>query len=126
MSCTTKQKDAVLHHKPNPLESQVTLYHTTWTGSKKSKVTSLRVLKGFWVSHINSDPTVPPKRVPYRPVPIQQQEEFKCQLAKMQHVSIIVPVHKVTPWVSSYVIVESADKKIQEKDVHLPTSNSSQ
>ena len=61
--------------------------------------------------HITLDPTVPPVWVPCRPVPIHQQEEFKCQLNDMEQAGVIIPVHQATAWISSYVIVESEDKK---------------
>ena len=65
--------------------------------------------------HINIDPTVPLKRVPCKPVPIHQQEEFKHLHANMQHTGITVPSHKAITWISSYVNVESEDKKCSKK-----------
>ena len=60
--------------------------------------------------HINIDPSVPPKRLPARPVPIHQQAEFKGQLQEMLGAGVIVPVTEPTPWINSFVIVETMDK----------------
>ena len=60
--------------------------------------------------HINIDPNIPPKRLPARPVPIHQQAEFKGQLQEMLGAGVIVPVTEPTPWINSFVIVETMDK----------------
>ena len=60
--------------------------------------------------HINIDPNVPPKWLPARPVPIHQQAEFKGQLQEMLGAGVIVPVTEPTPWINSFVIVETMDK----------------
>ena len=57
--------------------------------------------------HINIDPSVPPKCLPCRPVPMHQQDEFKKQLDEMLQAGIIAEVHEATPWINSFVIVES-------------------
>ena len=57
--------------------------------------------------HINIDPSVPPKHLPCRPVPVHQQDEFKKQLDEMLQAGIIAEVHGATPWINSFVIVES-------------------
>ena len=57
--------------------------------------------------HINIDPNVPPKRLPCRPVPVHQQDEFKKQLNEMLAAGIIKEVHEATPWINSFVIVET-------------------
>ena len=49
--------------------------------------------------------------VPCRPVPIHQQEEFKCQLNDVEQAGVIVPVHQATDLIWSYIIVESEDNK---------------
>ena len=61
--------------------------------------------------HINLDPEILPKWVPCRPVPVHQQEEFKRQLTEMQQAGVLVPVTQSTPWISSYMNVESEDTK---------------
>ena len=73
--------------------------------------------------HINVDPSIPPKRLPARPVPIHQQATFKQQLDDMIQAGVIVPVTEATPWINSYVIVESEDKKGKQKATYLPRSN---
>ena len=57
--------------------------------------------------HINTDPSIPPKHLPCRPVPIHQQDEFKKQLNEMLDAGIIAEVHEATPWLNSFVIVET-------------------
>ena len=46
--------------------------------------------------HITLDPAVPPVQVPFRPVPIHQQEEFKHQFSKIEQAGVIVPVNQAT------------------------------
>ena len=57
--------------------------------------------------HINTDPSIPPKQLPCRPVPIHQQDEFKKQLNEMLDAGFIMEVHEATPWINSFVIVET-------------------
>ena len=57
--------------------------------------------------HINTDPSIPPKWLPCRPVPIHQQDEFKKQLNEMLDAGVITEVHEATPWINSFVIVET-------------------
>ena len=57
--------------------------------------------------HINMDPSVPPKHLPCRPVPVHQQDEFKKQLNEMLDAGIIVEVDEATLWINSFVIVET-------------------
>ena len=65
--------------------------------------------------HINFNPEIPIKQVPCRPVPVHQQEEFKRQLTEMQQAGVLVPITQSTPWMSSYVNVESEDTKDGKK-----------
>ena len=65
--------------------------------------------------HINVDPSLPPKCLPARPVPVHQQAAFWQQLDDTIQADIIVPVIEVTPWINSYVIVESEGKKGKQK-----------
>ena len=53
------------------------------------------------------DPTVPPKHLPCKLVPVQQQDKFKKQLNEMLDAGIIAEVQEVTPWINSFVIVET-------------------
>ena len=65
--------------------------------------------------HINVDPSIPHKCLPARPVPVHKQAAFKQQLDDMIQAGVIVPVTEATPWINSYVIVESEDKKGKQK-----------
>ena len=65
--------------------------------------------------HINVDPSVSPKHLPARPVPVHQQSAFKQQLDDMIQASVILPVTEATPWINSYVIVKSEGKKGKQK-----------
>ena len=69
------------------------------------------------------DPSKPPKHLPARPVPVYQQAAFKQQQDDMIQAGVIVPVKEATPWINSYVIVESEDKKRQAKAMYLHRSN---
>ena len=61
------------------------------------------------------DPSVPPKCLPPRPVPVHQQAAFKQQLDDMIQAGVIVPVTEATPWINRYVIVEFEGKKGKQK-----------
>ena len=60
--------------------------------------------------HIQIDPSVPPKQTPCWPVPIHLKETFQHELNKMLQAGVLVPVHKATPWINSFVLVEAKDK----------------
>ena len=60
--------------------------------------------------HIQLDTNVPPKQTPVRPVPVYLKEAFKEELDRMLQVGHLKPVHKATPWINSYVIVEGKVK----------------
>ena len=59
---------------------------------------------------IHVDPSVQPKQTPCRPVPIHLKETFKQELDKMLQAGVLEPVIKATPWINSFVLVESKDK----------------
>ena len=62
--------------------------------------------------HINTDQSIPPKWLPCQPVPVHQQDEFKEQLNEMLDAGVITEVHEDTPWINSFVIVETVkDRK---------------
>ena len=65
--------------------------------------------------HINMDPSVPPKHLPARPVPVHQQAALKQQLDDMIQAGVIVPVTEATPWINSYVIIKSEGKKGKQR-----------
>ena len=56
------------------------------------------------------DPSVQPKQTPCRPVPIHLKETFKQKIDKMLQAGVLKPVTESTPWVNSFVLVESKDK----------------
>ena len=74
--------------------------------------------------HINTNPSIPPKRLPCRPVPIHQQDEFKKQLNEMLDAGIIAEVHEATPWINSFVIVETV-KDEKRKATNMSGSKAS-
>ena len=59
---------------------------------------------------IHLDPSVQPKQTPCRPVPIHLKETFKQEIDKMLQASVLKPVTEATPWINSFVPVESKDK----------------
>ena len=60
--------------------------------------------------HIQIDSSVPPKQTPCQPVPIHLKEMCQHELNKMLQVGVLVPVHKTTPWINSFVLVGAKDK----------------
>ena len=56
------------------------------------------------------DPSIQPKQTPCRPVAIHLKESFKKEIDKMLHVDVLKPVTEATPWINSFVLVESKDK----------------
>ena len=61
---------------------------------------------------IRLDPSVPPRQMPYRPVPVHLEEPFHGKIKEMEETGIIRKVRQeeFTPWISSYVLVETTDK----------------
>ena len=60
--------------------------------------------------HIQIDPSIPPERTPCRPIPIHLKAQFQQEINKMLEAGVLVPVHEATPWINSFVLVESKDK----------------
>ena len=60
--------------------------------------------------HIQFDPSIPPKQTPWQPIPIHLKEKFQQEINKMLHAGVLAPVHEATPWINSFVLVESKDK----------------
>ena len=65
--------------------------------------------------HIHVDPGVTPKQTPWRPIPIHLNDAFQKEISKMLQARILVPVTKATPWINSFVLVESRDNQGQVK-----------
>ena len=59
---------------------------------------------------IHLDPSIQTKQTPCRPVPIHLKETFKQEIDKMLQASVLKPVTEATPWINSFVLVESKDK----------------
>ena len=60
--------------------------------------------------HNQIDPSIPPKQMPCRPIPIHLKEIFQQEINKMLQAGVLAPVHDATPWINSFVFVESKDK----------------
>ena len=65
--------------------------------------------------HIHVDPGVTPKQTPCRPMPIHLKDAFQKKISKMLQARILVPVTEATPWINSFVLVESKDHQGQVK-----------
>ena len=61
------------------------------------------------------DPSIQPKQTPCRPVPIYLKETFKKQIDKMLQAGVLKPVTEATPWINSFMLVESKDKSRNHK-----------
>ena len=53
------------------------------------------------------DPSVQPKQTPCRPVPIHLKKTFKQEIDRMLQARVLKPVMEETPWINSFVLVES-------------------
>ena len=51
-----------------------------------------------------------PSRHPVWPIPICLKDQFKQEINKMLQTGVLVPVHKATPWINSFMSVESRNK----------------
>ena len=60
--------------------------------------------------HIQLDPSIPPKQTPCQPIPIHLKDKFQQEINKMLQVGVLVPVHEATPWINSFMLVETRDK----------------
>ena len=65
--------------------------------------------------HIHVDPAVTPKWTPCRPIPIHLKDAFQKEISKMLQARILVTVTKATPWINSFILVESRDNQGQVK-----------
>ena len=60
--------------------------------------------------HLQIDPSVTPEQTPCRPIPVHLKEGFKQEVDKMLQAGVLNPVHSATPWINSFVLVESKEK----------------
>ena len=64
---------------------------------------------------VQLDPNVPPKQTPCRSVPIHLKEAFKTEIDKMLKAGVLKPLQQVTPWTSSFVLIEGNNKQGKPK-----------
>ena len=60
--------------------------------------------------HIKINPSVTPKQKPCCPISVHLKEVFKQEINKMLQAGVLAPVNETTPWINSFVLVESKDK----------------
>ena len=65
--------------------------------------------------HIHIDPNVKPKQTPCRPIPIHLKEAFQQEISKMLQARVLIPVTEATPWINSFVQIESMNSQGQLK-----------
>ena len=73
--------------------------------------------------HIQLDPSIPPKQTPCQPIPIHLKDQFQQEINKMLQAGVLVPVHEATPWINSFMLVETRDKLGKSQAAHLLGSN---
>ena len=76
--------------------------------------------------HIQVDPSVPPKQTPCRPIPIHLKAQFQQEIIKMLEAGVLVPVHKATPWINSFVLGREQGQAGEPQVVHMLGSNQSE
>ena len=75
-----------------------------------------RIAKFPWQPyHIQADPSVTPKQTPCRTIPIHLKEAFQKEINKMLQAGVLVLITEATPWINSFILVESNDKQGQLK-----------
>ena len=60
--------------------------------------------------HIHINLSITPKQTPCRPIPVHLKQTFQQEIEKMLTARVIKPVHEATPWINSFVLVQSTDK----------------
>ena len=56
--------------------------------------------------------------MPCCPVPMHLKETFQHELNKTLQAGVLVPVHKATPWINSFILVEAKDK-VRNLKLHI-------
>ena len=64
--------------------------------------------------HIHTNPSITPKQTPCRPIPVHLKQTFRQEIEKILTTGVINPVHEATPWINSFVLVESKDKSTEK------------
>ena len=60
--------------------------------------------------HIHVNQSITPKQTPCRPIPVHLKQTFQQEIEKMLAIGVIKPLHEATPWIKSFILVESTDK----------------
>ena len=60
--------------------------------------------------HIHADLSITPKQTPCRPIPVHLKQTFRQEIDKLLTAGVIKPIHEGTPWINSFVLVETNDK----------------
>ena len=60
--------------------------------------------------HVQIKAKVTHKQTPCCPIPVHLKEVFKQEINKMLQAGVLAPVNEATPWINSFVLVESKDK----------------
>ena len=60
--------------------------------------------------HIQLDPGVPLKQIPYHQIPVHLKEAFQQEVNKMLQAGVLKAVQEATPWINSFVCVDGKDK----------------
>ena len=60
--------------------------------------------------HIHINLSITPKQTPSRPIPAHLKQNFQQEIEKMLAARVIKPVHEASPWINSFVLVESTNK----------------
>ena len=109
LSCSTSLKLEVIYDKQNPnrvirsKQDIKRLYPSVFTRIGKFPGKPYQ---------IQLDPNVLPRQMPYRPVPVHLEEQFNSKVKAMEVTGVIKKVRQeeFTPWISSYVLVETTGK----------------
>ena len=59
---------------------------------------------------IHANPSITPKQTPCRPIPVHLKQTFQQEIEEMLAIRVIKPVHEATPWINSFILLESTDK----------------
>ena len=69
--------------------------------------------------HIHLNLSITPKQTPCRPIPVHLKQTFQQEIEKMLAAGVIKPVHEATPWINSFILVESTDKSNGKPKLHI-------
>ena len=69
--------------------------------------------------HIHTNLSITPKPTPCRPSPVHLKQTFQKEIEKMLAARVIRPVHEATPWINSFILVESTDRSTGKPKVQI-------